>query len=165
MRQDHWSKWDHFFFPDSPRSKVEIVELVQVFRDVVRGHEVSVAQKLSSSLCPPCHFDWPVSCLAHWQVHPSSSELKHHLIITQTRNARNFAAAPTPSDERAKGSARIGAYVSMATLVGIGTYFYINTSAAGVKPLKIQEKSPLDPKEWINFPLKRVEPYNHNTSK
>ena len=29
---------------------------------------------------------------------------------------------------------------------------------------RVQEKSPLDPDNFVDFKLKRVEPYNHNTA-
>ena len=36
--------------------------------------------------------------------------------------------------------------------------------SAAVAPKKVQEKSPLDPDNFIDFKLKKVIPYNHNTS-
>lgn len=54
-------------------------------------------------------------------------------------------------------------------LVGIAAYLYLDSvttpAAAPVKPKKVQEKSPLDPQNFVDFKLKRVEPYNHNTAK
>jgi cytochrome-b5 reductase len=53
--------------------------------------------------------------------------------------------------------------------VGLGTYVYIDRSGkkedVKAKARKIQEKSPLDPNNFVDFKLKRVDPYNHNTSK
>ncbi|KAF9270869.1 cytochrome-b5 reductase [Marasmius fiardii PR-910] len=46
-----------------------------------------------------------------------------------------------------------------AGTVGIGAYFYLDSTG---KPK--QEKSPLDPEKFIDFKLKKVIPYNHNTS-
>lgn len=55
----------------------------------------------------------------------------------------------------------------MSGVVGLATYVYLERSgpkpAAKVK--KLQEKSPLDPDNFVDFKLKRVEPYNHNTAK
>lgn len=45
----------------------------------------------------------------------------------------------------------------------MGGYWYLesNSKTLAVK----QEKSPLDPENFIDFKLKKVEHYNHNTSK
>jgi cytochrome-b5 reductase len=46
-------------------------------------------------------------------------------------------------------------------LVGAGTYAYLERAS----PLASkQEKSPLDPEQWKDFKLKKIRPYNHNTS-
>jgi cytochrome-b5 reductase len=44
--------------------------------------------------------------------------------------------------------------------IGISAYLFMREDA---KPK--QEKSPLDPENFVNFKLKKVEPYNHNTAK
>ena len=51
---------------------------------------------------------------------------------------------------------------ALSGLAGLGAYTYLEFTAT---PKKIQEKSPLDPEKFIDFKLKRVEPYNHNTAK
>lgn len=51
-------------------------------------------------------------------------------------------------------------------MVGLGTYVYLQYSGnppAAVK--KLQEKSPLDPDNFVDFKLKKIEDYNHNTAK
>ena len=51
-------------------------------------------------------------------------------------------------------------------LVGLAAYIYLDsTTQPSVKPKKVQEKSPLDPQNWVDFKLKKIEPYNHNTTK
>ncbi|KAK0199083.1 cytochrome-b5 reductase [Armillaria mellea] len=46
-------------------------------------------------------------------------------------------------------------------VVGLGTYFYLNQSK---ETMSTQEKSPLDPNNFVDFKLKKIIPYNHNTS-
>ena len=46
----------------------------------------------------------------------------------------------------------------------MATYVYLNFGTQA-KPRIAQTKSPLDPDNFLNFKLKRVETYNHNTSK
>ncbi|KAG7099905.1 hypothetical protein E1B28_001704 [Marasmius oreades] len=67
---------------------------------------------------------------------------------------RPYATAP----EAAKKS-NLPFYLLGAGTVGVGTYVYLESSA---KPK--QEKSPLNPEKFIDFKLKKVIPYNHNTS-
>jgi cytochrome-b5 reductase len=57
-------------------------------------------------------------------------------------------------------------YLFGATVASAGAYQYFTyeNKAEEVKPKKVLT-SPLDPKDFIDLPLKRVEPYNHNTSK
>lgn len=55
-------------------------------------------------------------------------------------------------------------YLSLG-VVGLAGYLYLEKSGAGVVPKKVQEKSPFDPENFVDFKLKRVEPYNHNTAK
>ncbi|KAF9535725.1 cytochrome-b5 reductase [Crepidotus variabilis] len=55
-----------------------------------------------------------------------------------------------------------------AILIGVGAaslagYWYLDSRAAPVKTK--QEKSPLDPQNFKDFKLKKVEPYNHNTAR
>ena len=51
----------------------------------------------------------------------------------------------------------------VAGAAGLGVYAYLERGPPAVK--KVQEKSPLDPENFVDFKLKRVEPYNHNTAK
>ena len=62
--------------------------------------------------------------------------------------------------------------MGVAGAVGIGAYAYMQFGGAGVqtqttkeKPEASQQKSPFDIKEYRDFTLKRIEPYNHNTAK
>ena len=50
-------------------------------------------------------------------------------------------------------------------VAGLATYIYIDRSEPKVAPKKVQEKSPLDPNNFVEFKLKKVEPYNHNSAK
>ncbi|GLB43615.1 putative flavoprotein pyridine nucleotide cytochrome reductase family protein [Lyophyllum shimeji] len=50
-----------------------------------------------------------------------------------------------------------------AGVAGLAGYLYWDYS--GKSAPKVQEKSPLDPKNFVDFKLKKVIPYNHNTSK
>jgi cytochrome-b5 reductase len=54
-------------------------------------------------------------------------------------------------------------YLGGAGVVGLATSVYLNYT----NPISkiTQTKSPLDPDNFVDFKLKRVEPYNHNTSK
>lgn len=50
-------------------------------------------------------------------------------------------------------------------MAGLGGYIYLKPAAdakpnAAAAPLK----SPLDPSKFVDLPLKRIEPYNHNTA-
>jgi len=51
-------------------------------------------------------------------------------------------------------------YLIGAGTVGLGGYYYL--SLQDTKPK--QEKSPLDPENFKDFKLKKIKPYNHNTS-
>lgn len=48
--------------------------------------------------------------------------------------------------------------------VGLGTYVYLERSSRFTVKTQ-QEKSPLDPDNFVDFKLKKIEPYNHNTAK
>ncbi|KAG6853536.1 hypothetical protein C0991_003393 [Blastosporella zonata] len=48
-----------------------------------------------------------------------------------------------------------------AGVTGLAGYLYLDRI---VKPEPAQEKSPLDPQNFVDFKLKKVIPYNHNTS-
>ena len=52
-----------------------------------------------------------------------------------------------------------------AGVAGLGAYVYLDRSGKPeVKAKKPQEKSPLDPDNFVDFKLKKVVPYNHNTA-
>ncbi|KAK7686547.1 hypothetical protein QCA50_010147 [Cerrena zonata] len=78
----------------------------------------------------------------------------------QVGNARRYSTAP-----EAKKSSNLPLYLGGAGVVGLAGYLYLEKSGAGVAPKKVQEKSPFDSNNFIDFKLKRVEPYNHNTAK
>ncbi|KAF7793598.1 hypothetical protein EIP86_004712, partial [Pleurotus ostreatoroseus] len=48
---------------------------------------------------------------------------------------------------------------------GLGAYVYLERSGRTTTVKKQQEKSPLDPDNFVDFKLKKIEPYNHNTAK
>ncbi|KAG6838481.1 hypothetical protein H0H93_006781, partial [Arthromyces matolae] len=52
-------------------------------------------------------------------------------------------------------------YFIGAGIVGLAGYLYIE-KAGNRQP--IQEKSPFDPQNFVDFKLKKIVPYNHNTS-
>ena len=47
----------------------------------------------------------------------------------------------------------------------MGAYAYLNNVTPTVQAVKLRETSPLDPANFVDFELKRVEHYNHNTAK
>jgi hypothetical protein len=53
----------------------------------------------------------------------------------------------------------------LATAVGVGSYYYYNLKTRSPAPKVVLLKSALDPSNFVDFELKKVEPYNHNTSK
>jgi cytochrome-b5 reductase len=57
-----------------------------------------------------------------------------------------------------KKSSNLPFYLLGAGFASLGAYMYLDKTMA-------QTKSPLDPQNFVDFKLKRVEPYNHNTSK
>ncbi|KAJ3774361.1 cytochrome-b5 reductase [Lentinula raphanica] len=52
-------------------------------------------------------------------------------------------------------------YFMGAGVAGLGAYYYLNATG---KSVITQEKSPLDPENFKDFKLKKIIPYNHNTS-
>ena len=80
----------------------------------------------------------------------------------QTSFTRRFATAPEPPKK-----SNLGLYLAGAGAAGLGAYVYLQGSDKAVAALKkpVQEKSPLNPDAFVDFKLKKVEPYNHNTSK
>ncbi|KAI0688573.1 cytochrome-b5 reductase [Cerioporus squamosus] len=78
-------------------------------------------------------------------------------------NARRYSTAPA-----GKSSSNLPFILLGAGTAGLAGYIYLNRSegaqAAAAKP-KISDKSALDPQNFLDFKLKKVEPYNHNTAK
>jgi len=65
-----------------------------------------------------------------------------------------------------KSNSNLALYLTGAGALGLGAYAYTSFGGESAAPkAAVQEKSPLDPKNWVNFKLKKVEPYNHNTAK
>ncbi|THH27932.1 hypothetical protein EUX98_g6261 [Antrodiella citrinella] len=57
-------------------------------------------------------------------------------------------------------------YLGGGGIVGLAAYLYLDSATKeGPKPKRVQEKSPLDPQNFVEFKLKKVEPFNHNTAK
>lgn len=75
-------------------------------------------------------------------------------------SARRYSTAPT----QAKNS-NVGFYLISAGAAGLGAYAYLNSATPTVQAVKLKETSPLDPANFVDFELKRVEHYNHNTAK
>ncbi|VDC04246.1 unnamed protein product [Peniophora sp. CBMAI 1063] len=77
--------------------------------------------------------------------------------------ARRFSTeAPKP-----KGNSNLPIYALVASATGFGAYYALGGAYSDDVPKafkKAQEKSPLDPKEFKDFKLKKVIPYNDNTS-
>ncbi|TFY55315.1 hypothetical protein EVG20_g9366 [Dentipellis fragilis] len=85
--------------------------------------------------------------------------------IRAATTARSAAAAARrfSTEASAKKSSNYGLYLGGAGVAGLAGYLYLQ-SQQSAKPKRIQEKSPLDPDNWVDFKLKKVIPYNHNTS-
>lgn len=64
----------------------------------------------------------------------------------------------------AKKSSSLPLYFLGAGAFGMAGYWYLDYQTKASAKLK-QEKSPLDPENFLDFKLKKIEPYNHNTSK
>ncbi|OCB86190.1 cysteine proteinase [Sanghuangporus baumii] len=81
-----------------------------------------------------------------------------------TNFTRRYATGPESASAKAKSN--WGLYLAAAGLAGIGGYTFLqrNDQATAVQKPK-QERSPFDPNNFVEFKLKKVEPYNHNTSK
>ncbi|KAF9011168.1 cytochrome-b5 reductase [Cyathus striatus] len=72
---------------------------------------------------------------------------------------RRFASTAPPAKST---SSNLPLYFLGAGVATLGGYYYLT---ANEKPEVKQEKSPLDPEKFIDFKLKKVVPYNHNTAK
>jgi len=75
-------------------------------------------------------------------------------------SARRYSTATAPSKD-----SNIGFYLIGAGAAGLGAYAYLNSLTPTVQTVKLKETSPLDPANFVDFELKRVEHYNHNTAK
>ncbi|CDO68486.1 hypothetical protein BN946_scf184499.g11 [Trametes cinnabarina] len=79
-------------------------------------------------------------------------------------NARRYSTAPPTAQK----SSNLPYYLLGAGITGLAGYIYLDRSSkadpAPAKP-KISDKSALDPQNFVDFKLKKVEPYNHNTAK
>lgn len=82
----------------------------------------------------------------------------------QGQYTRRYATAPP-----AASKSNWPLYLSGAGVVGLGAYVYLQRTgtlgAAKAAAAPKQEKSPLDPNNFVDLKLKKVEPYNSNTSK
>ncbi|KIJ53983.1 hypothetical protein M422DRAFT_153807, partial [Sphaerobolus stellatus SS14] len=76
--------------------------------------------------------------------------------------ARRYSTA-APQAPKSNSSLYITG-AAAAGLAGAGYFYFANNTAAAAPPKPKQEKSPLNPEEFLNFKLKKVIPYNHNTS-
>lgn len=85
----------------------------------------------------------------------------HLLTYSQVSNARRYTS-PAPASPPGRRYGPID-FFSFMLATATGTYIY--HTYFGSKPEIKQEKSPLDPENFVDFKLKRVVPYNHNTSK
>ena len=76
---------------------------------------------------------------------------------------RRFSTeAPKP-----KGNSNLPIYALVASATGFAAYYALGGAYSNDVPKafkKLQEKSPLDPKEFKDFKLKKVIPYNDNTA-
>ena len=91
-----------------------------------------------------------------------------YLNAVQTRLAPSAARrfASTSSEPAKKSSSNAALYFVTAGAAGLGGYVYLRRNELNTKAAApVQEKSPLDPNNFVDFKLKSVEPYNHNTSK
>ncbi|KDR85519.1 hypothetical protein GALMADRAFT_234435 [Galerina marginata CBS 339.88] len=70
--------------------------------------------------------------------------------------ARSYATTPPKKSN-------LPLFFLTAGVAAVGTSWYLDSFKATPKPK--QEKSPLDPQDFIDFKLKKVVPYNHNSSK
>lgn len=84
---------------------------------------------------------------------------------TLARSVATSSCRRYSTEAGAKKSSNLGFYFGGAGLVGLGTYVYMGFGKGEAVTAKKDLKSPLDPSKYIDLKLKRVEPYNHNTSK
>ncbi|KAF8652883.1 hypothetical protein AX16_004104 [Volvariella volvacea WC 439] len=79
-------------------------------------------------------------------------------LAANTRRYATSAAGSAP-----KRSSNLPFYLLGAGAAGMGAYWYLDYNQKHAVPP--QTKSPFDPEQFIDFKLKKVVPYNHNTSK
>jgi hypothetical protein len=83
----------------------------------------------------------------YWTSHDSINQ------CVQVANGRMYSSASA-----SKKSSNLPFYLMGVGFAGLGAYIYLDKRTA-------QTKSPLDPENFVDFKLKNVEKYNHNTSK
>ncbi|KAH9854521.1 cytochrome-b5 reductase [Lenzites betulinus] len=78
--------------------------------------------------------------------------------------ARRYSTTPSAGSK----SSNLPFYLLGAGVAGLAGYVYLDRSgsvaAAPAKP-KISDKSALDPQNFVDFKLKKIEPYNYNTAR
>jgi hypothetical protein len=95
------------------------------------------AARLARHVVRPCH----------WTSHDGVNQ------CVQVANGRMYSSAGA-----SKKSSNVPFYLMGLGFAGLGAYIYLDKTTA-------QTKSPLDPENFVDFKLKNVEKYNHNTSK
>ncbi|KAI0829133.1 ferredoxin reductase-like C-terminal NADP-linked domain-containing protein [Trametes gibbosa] len=76
--------------------------------------------------------------------------------------ARRYSTAPSAGNGK---SSNLPYYLLGAGVTGLATYIYIDRTAPAPAKPHISDKSALDPQNFLDFKLKKVEPYNHNTAR
>jgi len=80
--------------------------------------------------------------------------------------SRSFAAGThrytSTAPPSTKKASNVPYYLLGTGVVGMASYWYLDYNIKN--PTVKQEKSPLDPENFIDFKLKKIVPYNHNTS-
>ncbi|KAF9444346.1 ferredoxin reductase-like protein [Macrolepiota fuliginosa MF-IS2] len=85
------------------------------------------------------------------------------LLRTALRSSPRVLGRRFASTAPEQKSSNLPLYFIGAGVAGAGAYYYLEKNTPPPKPK--QEKSPLDPENWKDFKLKKIIPYNHNTSK
>jgi cytochrome-b5 reductase len=93
--------------------------------------------------------------LAQTTLRGVHSVARHSLISS----SRRLSTQPT------KQSPAWPLFLAIGGAGGLAGWVYLSWSEAKPPSKPIQEKSPLDPQNFLPFKLKAVVPYNHNTSK
>lgn len=88
----------------------------------------------------------------------------NYLPFVQGAHARRYATAPPPGST--PKPTNWGIYLGSLGVVGLAGYLYLDSQDKPSAVLKATNTvSPLDPKEFKEFKIKRIEPYNWNTSR